>query len=183
MGRDISRLEILPHMTIDIRLPANDWTPRPHQMALWKYLIEGGRRAMAVWHRRAGKDEVCLHWAMRALWMRPGNYWHMLPEFEQARRAIWTAVNPHTGRRRVDEAFPIELRENTNDATMFIRFKNGSTWSCQGSDRYNAAMGASPAGITFSEFSLSNPSAWGDLHHHAARPQSRVRHAQLRASS
>ena len=148
-------------MTIDIRLPAHDWTPRPHQMALWRYLNNGGKRAVAVWHRRAGKDDVCLHWAMKSLWLRPGNFWHMLPEFEQARRAIWSAVNPHTGRRRIDEAFPLELRENTNDSTMFIRFKNGSTWSCQGSDRYNAAMGASPAGITFSEYSLSNPSAWG----------------------
>jgi hypothetical protein len=100
---------------------------------------------------------------MRALWMRPGNYWHLLPEFEQARRAIWTAVNPHTGRRRIDEAFPHELRENTNDSTMFIRFKNGSTWACLGSDRYDAAMGASPAGLTFSEYALSNPSAWGYL--------------------
>jgi hypothetical protein len=77
-----------------------------------------------------------------------------------ARRSIWTAVNPHTGRRRIDEAFPHELRENTNDSTMFIRFKNGSTWACIGSDRYDATMGASPAGLTYSEFALSNPSAW-----------------------
>jgi hypothetical protein len=150
-------------MTIDIRLPANGWQPREHQKKIWGYLESGGKRAIAVWHRRAGKDEVCLHWAMRALWMRPGNYWHLLPEFEQARRAIWTAVNPHTGRRRIDEAFPHELRENTNDSTMFIRFKNGSTWACLGSDRYDAAMGASPAGLTFSEYALSNPSAWGYL--------------------
>jgi hypothetical protein len=147
-------------MTINIDLPNREWTPRPHQMPLWLYLNNGGKRAIAVWHRRAGKDDVCLHWCMKALWLRPGNYWHMLPEFEQARRAIWTAINPHTGRRRIDEAFPEQLRENTNDSTMFIRFKNGSTWSCQGSDRYNAAMGASPAGITFSEYALSNPSAW-----------------------
>jgi hypothetical protein len=148
-------------VTLDIRLPANNWDPRPHQENLWRYLEDGGKRAVAVWHRRAGKDEVCLHWAMRALWQRPGNYWHLLPEFEQARRAIWTAVNPHSGRRRIDEAFPHELRANTNDSTMFIRFKNGSTWACMGSDRYDAAMGASPAGLTFSEFALSNPSAWG----------------------
>ena len=150
-------------MTLKLRLPANGWEPREHQKNLWGYLEGGGKRAIAVWHRRAGKDEVCLHYAMRALWMRPGNYWHLLPEFEQARRAIWTAVNPHTGRRRIDEAFPHELRENTNDSTMFIRFKNGSTWACLGSDRYDATMGASPAGMTFSEYALSNPSAWGYL--------------------
>jgi hypothetical protein len=43
---------------------------------------------------------------------------------------------------------------------MFIRFKNGSTWACMGTDRYDATMGASPAGITYSEWAISNPSAW-----------------------
>jgi hypothetical protein len=150
-------------MTIKLDIPANQWMPRPHQENIWGYLESGGKRAMAVWHRRAGKDEVALHWAMRAAWLRPGNYWHLLPQYEHARRSIWTAVNPHTGRRRIDEAFPHELRDNTNDTSMFIRLKNGATWSCLGSDNYDAAMGASPAGITFSEFSLSNPSSWGYL--------------------
>ena len=145
---------------IDVRLPHAEWTPRPHQIELWRYLQAGGTRAVAIWHRRAGKDEICLHHAATSAFKRIGNYWHCLPEFEQARRSIWTAVNPHSGKRRIDEAFPHELRENTNDSTMFIRFKNQSTWACIGSDRYDATMGASPAGITYSEYALSNPSAW-----------------------
>jgi phage terminase large subunit len=56
------------------------------------------------------------------------SYWHCLPEYAQARKALWTAVNPHTGKRRIDEAFPHDLRDSTNDNEMFIRFKNGSTW-------------------------------------------------------
>jgi phage terminase large subunit len=28
---------------------------------------------------------------------KPATYWHMLPAFSQGRKAIWTAVNPHTG--------------------------------------------------------------------------------------
>ena len=102
----------------------------------------GGKRAMAVWHRRAGKDDVCLHHTAVQAWERIGNYWHCLPEYAQARKAIWTAVNPHTGKRRIDEAFPHELRANTNDTEMFIRFKNGSTWQCIGSDRYDATVGS-----------------------------------------
>jgi hypothetical protein len=46
---------------------------------------------------------------------------------------------------------------------MFIRLKNGSTWQVVGSDRYDAAVGSSPAGITFSEWALSDPSAWAYL--------------------
>ena len=87
----------------------------------------------------------------------------MLPAYSQGRKAIWTAINPHTGKRRIDEAFPHELRANTNESEMFIRLKNGATWQVVGSDRYDAAVGSSPAGITFSEWALSNPSAWAYL--------------------
>jgi len=144
-----------------IRLPANGWHERPYQEPLFDYLTGGGKRALAVWHRRAGKDDVALHYAAIAAHKRIGNYWHCLPEFLQGRRAIWNAVNPHTGKRRIDEAFPESLRESTNDGQMFIRFKNGSTWQIIGSDRYDATVGSSVAGIVYSEYALSNPSAWG----------------------
>lgn len=87
----------------------------------------------------------------------------MLPEYEQARKAIWTAVNPHTGIRRINEAFPLEIRESTNEQAMFIRFKNGSTWQVVGSDNYNALVGAPPAGLVVSEWALADPAAWAYL--------------------
>ena len=92
---------------------------------------------------------------------RPATYWTALPEYSQARKALWAAVNPHTGKRRIDEAFPDALRANTNEQEMFIRFKNGSTWQLVGSDRYDALVGSGVAGVTFSEFALANPAAWG----------------------
>lgn len=144
-------------------LPHSGWFPRPHQLDLWRYLWNGGLRASEIWHRRSGKDDVCLHWAAVAAHQRVATYWHMLPEFTQGRKAIWTAVNPQTGKRRIDEAFPHELRANTNDQEMFIRFKCGSTWQVVGSDRFDAAVGSPPAGITFSEWALSNPAAWAYL--------------------
>ena len=143
-----------------IRLPHN-WKPRPYQRPLWDYLERGGKRAIAIWHRRAGKDDVLLHRTAVAAFERPATYWHGLPEYAQARKALWAAVNPHTGKRRIDEAFPMELREATNEQEMFIRFVNGSTWQLVGSDRYNSLVGAGVAGFTSSEFALSNPSAWG----------------------
>lgn len=94
---------------------------------------------------------------------RVGNVWHMLPEAAQARKAIWQAVNPHTGKRRIDEAFPLQIRESTNDHEMMIRFKNGSTWQLCGSDNFNSLVGSSPCGVIFSEYALANPSAWAYL--------------------
>jgi len=143
-----------------IELP-HKWAPRSYQRPLWDYLEKGGRRAIGAWHRRAGKDDVLLHRTAVAAFERPATYWTALPEYAQARKALWAAVNPHTGKRRIDEAFPHELRSSTNEQEMFIRFVNGATWQLVGSDRYNSLVGAGVAGVTFSEFALANPSAWG----------------------
>jgi len=147
-------------MSGPINIPRTGWDPRPHQMALWNYLHDGGKRAIAVWHRRAGKDEIALNHIAVSAFRKIGNYWHCLPEYAQARKAIWTSVNPHTGQRRIDEAFPPELRESVNDHEMFIRLINGSTFQCIGSDQYSRTVGSSAAGVVFSEYALSNPSAW-----------------------
>lgn len=148
---------------MQIILP-NAWRPRAYQRRLWSYLEgDGPRRAVAVWHRRAGKDEVCLHWAACTAMQRVGNYWHMLPEAAQARKAIWDAVNPHTGRRRIDEAFPLAIREGTRSDDMRLTFRNGSTWQLLGADNFDALVGAPPAGLVFSEYSLTNPAAWDYL--------------------
>lgn len=143
-----------------VELP-NNWAPRWYQRPLWDYLERGGKRAIGIWHRRAGKDDVLLHRTAIAAFERVASYWTLLPEYEQARKALWAAVNPHTGRRRIDEAFPHELRAATRDNDMFIRFVNGSTWQLVGSDRYDSLVGSGVAGVTFSEWALSNPSAWG----------------------
>lgn len=142
-----------------IELP-NGWEPREYQKGLWQYLEHGGRRADVAAHRRWGKDDVALHFAATRMVVRPAMYWHMLPEAAQARKAIWDAVNPHTGRKRIDEAFPHELRKRTRDQEMQIEFRNGATWQVVGSDNYNSLVGSAPAGIVFSEWSLAKPQAW-----------------------
>lgn len=119
----------------------------------------GGRHAELIWHRRAGKDELSLHMTACKSFERVGTYWHMLPLASQARKAIWNAVNGHTGKRRIDEAFPPALRKRTNDQEMFIEFINGSTWQVLGSDNYNAMVGAPPVGLVYSEWALANPAA------------------------
>jgi phage terminase large subunit len=139
-----------------IKLP-NEFTLRDYQKPLWSYLEGGGKRAVACWHRRAGKDEVCLHWTAVAAMQRPGTYWTLLPEATQARKAIFDAVDPHTGKRRIDQAFPRAIRESTNEAEMKIKFKNGSLWQVVGSDNYHSLVGTPPCGLTFSEFSRAVP--------------------------
>jgi phage terminase large subunit len=117
-------------------------------------------RADVAAHRRWGKDDIALNWTARACHQRIGTYWHLLPEASQARKAIWDAINPHTGKRRIDEAFPEALRAQTLNNEMFIRFKCGSSWQVIGSDNYNSLVGSPPIGITFSEWQLARPEAW-----------------------
>lgn len=147
----------------EIVLPANGWQPRPYQRKLWSYLQTGGTRAVEIAHRRWGKDDVMLNHLAIAAHERVASYWVCLPEFEQARKALWTSVDAHSGKRRIDEAFPRALRATTDEQQMFIRFRNGSTVQLIGSDRYNSLVGAGVAGIVFSEWALANPSAWGFL--------------------
>lgn len=146
-----------------IELPAYGWRPRPYQEPLWRYLEGGGKRAVSLWHRRAGKDEVALHWTAIAAMERVGNYWTMLPEASQAKKAIWEAVNPNTGRRRIDDVFPHEIRDGTRENEMIIRFKNGSTWQVVGSDNFDSLVGSAPVGMTFSEYALADPRSWAML--------------------
>lgn len=143
----------------NVTLP-NGWKARDYQIPLWKYLREGGKRAICCWHRRAGKDDVLLHATAIAAMERPANYWHMLPEYAQCRRAIWDAVDGNTGKRRIFQAFPQEIIDGTVDDEMKIRFVNGSTWQLVGSDRYNTLVGAGIAGATFSEYALANPNSY-----------------------
>lgn len=146
----------------EILLPYN-WKPRPYQEALWGYLSGGGKRAVARWHRRSGKDDVFLHHTACSAFERPGNYWYMLPEYSQARKSMWDAVNPHTGKRRIDEAFPKEIRKFTRENEMMIGLGDHSTFQLVGSDNFNSLVGSPPVGLVFSEYALSNPSAWAYL--------------------
>ncbi len=145
---------------MEVELPAGGWRPRDYQLRVWRYLESGGKRAVAVWHRRAGKDEFCLRWNSVAAFDRIGGYWHMLPQANQARKAIWDAINPHTGKRRIDEAFPPQIRRTTREQEMMIVFVNGSTWQVVGSDNYDSLVGAPPVGVTFSEWALADPRSW-----------------------
>jgi hypothetical protein len=158
-GRSRKATAVEEAEALHLRLPLT-WEPRPYQTKLWAYLVDGGARADVVAHRRWGKDEVALHWAAAAASSKVGSYWHLLPEASQGRKAIWEAINPHTGKRRIEEAFPMEMRSERHNTDMRLKLTNGSTWQVIGSDNYNALMGSSPLGVVFSEWSLAKPEAW-----------------------
>lgn len=119
----------------------------------------GGLRAVAVWHRRAGKDSTALNFTASAAHRRIGTYWHMLPESAQGRKVVWDGIDKQE-RRIIDQVWPEELRKATIKDEMKIELKIGSIWQVVGSDNYLSLLGANPIGVVFSEYSLANPSAW-----------------------
>lgn len=128
-------------------------------MPLWKYLEDGGKRAVAVFHRRAGKDSLSLNFTATQAFERVGVYWHMLPTAKQGRKVVWDAID-REGRRVIDQAFPEEVRTSTHQQEMRIELLGGSIWQVVGSDNYDSLVGSNPVGVVFSEYSVANPAAW-----------------------
>jgi hypothetical protein len=159
----------------------NGWNPLAHQRNLWAYLqggrlptgevTTGPRRAVAVWHRRAGKDSTCLNFEVTDMLKVPGAYWHMLPTQKQAKKVVWNAID-NQGRAIIDQVFPQEIRlpgpDGQNSTDLVIRtisnpasgFKDFSLWQLCGSDSYDSLVGSNLRGVVFSEWSLTDPRAW-----------------------
>ena len=46
-----------------------------------------------VRHRRAGKDKRCFNIMIEKAMERVGVYYYMLPEYSQARKVMWDAID------------------------------------------------------------------------------------------
>jgi len=133
----------------------------------------GGTRAVAMWHRRAGKDSTALAWTTAASQRRVGVYWHMLPTLIQARHVVWEGITQDSDgneRRTMDvwpgwdnTKSPGSMVKHIRHDQMKLELKNGSQWYCVGSDNYDSLMGTNPVGVVMSEYSLANPAAWDYL--------------------
>lgn len=144
-------------MALEITLPHN-WRPRRYQVPLWQYMEGGGKRAIAVWHRRAGKDATGINWCATAAFRRVGLYWHMLPTYKQGRQIVW---NGRTGDGKPFlDAFPKELIARKREDEMLIELKNGSLYQVVGTDDVDRLVGTNPVGVIMSEYSLHDPQAW-----------------------
>ena len=87
-----------------ITLPYN-YTPRDYQLPILEALDTGGyKRAVAVWHRRSGKDKTFLNYLFKSMYERVGAYYYFFPTYRQGRKVIWLGMD-RLGMRFVDH-FP-----------------------------------------------------------------------------
>lgn len=135
-----------------------DYEPRAYQ-ADFEEAMETRKRALLVWHRRAGKDIACLNFLVMKALAKTGLYYYILPTYRQAKKVIWDGMN-EDGKKILDVAIPkalIKLRHNTD---LKIELLNGSIIQLVGSDNYDALAGTNPCGVVLSEYSLQDPACW-----------------------
>jgi len=143
-----------------MNLPHN-WRPRHYQKPSWNYL--NSKRydihCELVHPRQHGKDDILLNFEVCYAVQHQGSYLHLLPQHNQVRKAIWSMINPFTGKRRIDERIPHEIRKKTLETEMKIILFNDSSIQFSGSDNYDALVGGSYNGVGWSEWALSNPNS------------------------
>lgn len=136
---------------------------RPYQYDLWDFFepCSDGKRAMQVWHRRAGKDLLDLQIMIKEAAKVRHNYWFILPFYGQVRKAIWEGTTkdsvPYLS------FIPDELLAKKNKQEMYVELVNGSIIRFLGGDNPDSLVGAGPRGIVISEFALQRPSLWNFL--------------------
>ena len=122
----------------------------------------GTKRAVLVWHRRAGKDKTALNYTISQMFPenggRIGTYYHFLPTYNQGKKIIWDGID-YNGMKFIDH-FPAELVASKNETEMQVTLTNGSIYQVIGTDKMDNIVGTNPVGCVFSEYSLQNPKAW-----------------------
>lgn len=139
-----------------IKIP--NFEPRPYQIPFLKAMDEGCKRALLVWHRRAGKEVACFNWLVKqAFWHRIGTYVYFFPTTSLGRRILWDGANKQ-GKRFMDY-IPKQIIKSKNSVEMKITLTNGSVIQIIGTDNI-LNVGINPVGCVFSEYSLQNPACW-----------------------
>jgi hypothetical protein len=119
---------------------------------------KGCKRAILVWHRRAGKDVCVWNYLIYTAIETIGVYYYIFPTFAQGRKVLWDGMT--NDKIKFLDFIPSALISHQNNQEMKIKLINGSLIQIVGSDRYDALMGTNPSGCVFSEYSLQNPNAW-----------------------
>ena len=132
--------------------------PRKYQLPFLDAMDSGYTRAVLIWHRRSGKDKTCFNFMVKKALERVGIYYYLFPSYQQAKKALWEAVDKE-GFKMLDH-IPKALIKNINNTEMKIELFNGSLIRLVGVENVDSIVGTNPIGCIFSEYSLQNPKAW-----------------------
>lgn len=145
-------------MATEITLP-HKFLPRQYQLPALTALDNGKKRAVLVWHRRAGKDKLCFNYLVRKAFERVGLYFYFLPNRPQSKKVIWDNID-NSGFKMLDH-IPKEIIAKINETELKIELINGSIIQMFPADIFSTSgVGSNPIGVVFSEFSVTDPAVW-----------------------
>lgn len=151
-------MDSLPTLpSYDLTIPYR-YSPRPYQLPILKALDSGIKRAVAVWHRRAGKEKTFVNYTAKACFKRIGTYFYIFPTYTQAKKVLWDGRD-RDGFAFMDH-FPREIVAKSNETELRKELVNGSAVQLVGSDNIDSILGTNPVGCVFSEYALQDPKAW-----------------------
>jgi phage terminase large subunit len=130
---------------------------RFYQIKFWEEM-RTKKRAVLVWHRRAGKEKTCWNYLIMQAIKRVGIYYYIFPDARMARRILWDGIDKQGIKMR--SHIPEPLLEGVNNTEMKICLRNGSLILVLGSRDVDSLRGPNPIGCVFSEYAEQNPMAW-----------------------
>ncbi len=156
-GRILASPNLSQEVEQTVRLRFN---PRSYQLPLLRFHENGGRRSIAVWHRRAGKDLTMWNYTIGQALEQPGIYYFFYPTYSQGKKILWKGMDSKGVRFR--DYIPREVRDHCqeHETEMRIEFPNGSIVQIIGSENIDSIVGTNPRGCVFSEYALQDPKGW-----------------------
>lgn len=189
MGPKISthalKLPVEPESGI-IRVP-HLFIPRSYQQRAMAYIDGGGKRAVCVWHRRAGKNIAWLNQIIKQMVTLPfcATFLYIFPKLTQGRRDLWDAKSsPLSGGIPFRAHFPPQLVMEASETEMQVMLKPmphqkpmpistgrgrqklvGSIFQVMGTDKDSIEnlRGINSYGNVLDEFQDQNPEAWTNI--------------------
>lgn len=140
-----------------IEIPYN-YKPREYQKPLWNCLEKWYKRAIAKWHRRAGKDKTLFNLMVKEAIKEKGVYWYLFPTYAQAKKVIWDWIDK-TWFRFLDH-IPKELVKSMNKTDLAIELINWSLIQLIWTDKFDSIRWVSLRWCIFSEYAFQNPIVW-----------------------
>ena len=141
-----------------IELPCG-YKCRDYQVEFWEAMKSGKKRAVLVWHRRAGKEKTCWNYLIMQACRKVGIYYYFFPHFSQGRKILWDGVDKD-GFKLLNHIPKGLLDGDPNSTEMKVRLRNGSIIQVIGTNNIDSVVGTNPCGCVFTEYSLQDPVAW-----------------------
>lgn len=142
----------------------NGFHTRSYQDPFFQHMGRGGKRAILIWHRRAGKDIAAWNWCIFEAMRKTGTYYYFFPTYAQGKKIMWDGFD--SDGKKLLHYIPCFEECTFNETEMQITFppisggSQGSIIQIIGTDKMDYIVGTNPIGCVFSEYAIQNPRAW-----------------------